>query len=70
MNGRILHQIKDQYKKIILNADGMAPQVGWGTSPGMVSGIDSKVPDKDIEDSVKRKSTEDALNYMGLKPNY
>ena len=57
-------------KKIILNADDMAPQVSWGTSPGMVSGIDSKVPDpKDIEDSVKRKSTEDALNYMGLKPN-
>ena len=48
----------------------MAPQVSWGTSPGMVSGIDSKVPNpKDIEDSVKRKSTEDALNYMGLKPN-
>ena len=57
-------------KKIILNADNMAPQVSWGTSPGMVSGIDSKVPNpKDIEDSVKRKSTEDALNYMGLKPN-
>ncbi len=57
-------------KKIILNADDMAPQVSWGTSPGMVSGIDSKVPNpKDIEDSVKRKSTEDALNYMGLKPN-
>ena len=36
----------------------------------MVCGIDSKVPNpKDIEDSVKRKSTEDALNYMGLKPN-
>ena len=57
-------------KKIILNADDMAPQVSWGTSPGMVSGIDSKVPNpKDIEDPVKRKSTEDALNYMGLKPN-
>ncbi|NSW97740.1 MAG: 3-isopropylmalate dehydratase large subunit [Deltaproteobacteria bacterium TMED126] len=57
-------------KKIILNADNMAPQVSWGTSPGMVCGIDSKVPNpKDIEDSVKRKSTEDALNYMGLKPN-
>ena len=57
-------------KKIILNANDMAPQVSWGTSPGMVSGIDSKVPNpKDIEDSVKRKSTEDALNYMGLKPN-
>ena len=57
-------------KKIILNANNMAPQVSWGTSPGMVSGIDSKVPNpKDIEDSVKRKSTEDALNYMGLKPN-
>jgi len=57
-------------KKLILNADKMAPQVSWGTSPGMVSGIDSKIPNpNDIEDSVKRKSTEDALSYMGLKPD-
>ncbi len=57
-------------KKLILNADNMAPQVSWGTSPGMVSGIDSKIPNpNNIEDSVKRKSTEDALYYMGLKPD-
>lgn len=55
-------------KSISMDASEISPQVSWGTSPGMVSGIDSKVPNpKDIEDPVKRKSIEDALEYMGLK---
>ena len=53
---------------LILDASKIAPQVSWGTSPGMVTGIKDKVPNpKEIEDPVKRKSIEDALNYMGLK---
>jgi 3-isopropylmalate/(R)-2-methylmalate dehydratase large subunit len=55
-------------KTLILDAAKIAPQVSWGTSPGMVSSVDSKVPNpKNFEDPVKRKSVEDALNYMGLK---
>ena len=34
----------------------------------MVTGVNNKVPNpKNIEDPVKRKSIEDALNYMGLE---
>ena len=55
-------------KKLLLDAAKIAPQVSWGTSPGMVSSVDSKVPNpKNIEDPVKRKSIEDALSYMDLK---
>ena len=56
----------DRYLK--LDASKMSPQVSWGTSPGMVSGINNKIPNpKNIEDPVKRKSVEDALIYMGIK---
>ena len=55
-------------KTLILDASKMAPQVSWGTSPGMVTGVNNRVPNpKNIEDPVKRKSIEDALNYMGLE---
>ena len=55
-------------KTLILDASKIAPQVSWGTSPGMVTGVNNKVPNpKNIEDPVKRKSIEDALNYMGLE---
>ena len=47
----------------------LKPQVTWGTSPGMGTDIDGVVPDpKDISDPTKRKATELALEYMGLKP--
>ena len=55
-------------KTLILDASKIAPQVSWGTSPGMVTGVNNKVPNpKNIEDPVKRKAIEDALNYMGLE---
>ncbi len=55
-------------KTLILDASKIAPQVSWGTSPGMVTGVNNKVPNpKNIEDPVKRKSIEDALSYMGLE---
>ena len=57
-------------KSLILNASEMAPQVSWGTNPGMVTDITSKVPDPDqIHDEDQRKSTLHALEYMDLKPN-
>ncbi|WP_455244909.1 3-isopropylmalate dehydratase large subunit, partial [Petrachloros mirabilis] len=55
---------------VVLRAEDIAPQVSWGTSPGMVTGIDQKVPDPNaIPDEKTRHATERALEYMGLSPN-
>jgi 3-isopropylmalate/(R)-2-methylmalate dehydratase large subunit len=52
-----------------LDAALIIPQVTWGTSPEMVLGIDSRVPDPDKERDVnKRGAIERALVYMGLEP--
>jgi 3-isopropylmalate/(R)-2-methylmalate dehydratase large subunit len=52
-----------------LNASDIAPQVTWGTNPGMVTSVTSCVPDPHaFADSNDRKATESALKYMGLKP--
>jgi 3-isopropylmalate/(R)-2-methylmalate dehydratase large subunit len=56
-------------KSISLDASNMAPQVSWGTNPGMVVGIDEKVPSpEDYSDANLQKATENALEYMALKP--
>jgi 3-isopropylmalate/(R)-2-methylmalate dehydratase large subunit len=53
-----------------LDAADIKPQVTWGTSPEMVDTIDGRVPDPTkIQDPMKRKSVEQALQYMGLAPN-
>jgi 3-isopropylmalate/(R)-2-methylmalate dehydratase large subunit len=55
---------------VTLRAEAIAPQVSWGTSPGMVIGVDGRVPDpQTIEDEKTRKATERALEYMGLTAN-
>lgn len=55
---------------VTLEAEQIAPQVSWGTSPGMVTGVDQKVPDpRTISDENMRSATERALAYMGLSPN-
>ena len=52
-----------------LHADQLAPQVTWGTNPGMVTSVTSRVPDPhDFRDLNDQKATESALKYMGLKP--
>jgi 3-isopropylmalate/(R)-2-methylmalate dehydratase large subunit len=57
-------------KVLRLDAADIRPQVTWGTSPEMVDTIDGRVPDPDqIQDPMKRKSVERALQYMGLAPN-
>ena len=53
-----------------LDATQIVPQVTWGTSPEMVTPIDSRVPDPEREkDPVKRAAMERALQYMALEPN-
>jgi 3-isopropylmalate/(R)-2-methylmalate dehydratase large subunit len=55
---------------VVMRAEDIAPQVSWGTSPGMVVGVDEKVPDpQTIADENARRATERALEYMGLTPN-
>jgi len=57
-------------KTVTLNAADVVPQVTWGTSPEMVTGIDGSVPDPAKEkDATKRGSMEHALQYMGLQAN-
>ena len=56
--------------KVNLNANDVLPQVTWGTNPGMVTDINSKVPDpENIHNPMERKSVEQALKYMDLKAN-
>jgi 3-isopropylmalate/(R)-2-methylmalate dehydratase large subunit len=53
-----------------LEGSSLVPQVTWGTSPEMVTGIDGTVPDpEDIADPVRREGMSKALAYMGLEPN-
>src|SRR5678810_466514 len=55
---------------VTMQAEDIAPQVSWGTSPGMVTGIDQRVPDpRTITDENQRQATTRALEYMGLTPN-
>jgi 3-isopropylmalate/(R)-2-methylmalate dehydratase large subunit len=51
-----------------LQAEKIAPQVTWGTNPGMVTGVTDRVPDPhSFQNPDDQKATERALHYMGLK---
>jgi 3-isopropylmalate/(R)-2-methylmalate dehydratase large subunit len=69
---RTLHSDPDARFDFVVDIDAtkLSPYVSWGTSPEMVTTIDSRVPDPDKEkDPVRREGYERALQYMGLKPN-
>jgi len=56
-------------KVIEMDARQIVPQVTWGTSPEMVTGIDGAVPaPEDFSDPVKSEGVARALQYMGLTP--
>ena len=56
-------------KRVTINASELAPQVTWGTNPGMVVSVDGRVPDpNDFDNEVDRRAAERALEYMGLEP--
>src|SRR5579863_2996760 len=51
-----------------LQAKDLAPQVTWGTNPGMVTSVTGRVPEPgSFHDPNDQKATESALKYMGLK---
>jgi 3-isopropylmalate/(R)-2-methylmalate dehydratase large subunit len=69
---RTLHSDPDAvFDKVVeFEAGDIKPQVTWGTSPEMVTGVTGKVPDPGQEpDPIKREGIERALKYMGLAPN-
>jgi 3-isopropylmalate/(R)-2-methylmalate dehydratase large subunit len=56
-------------RTVILKAEEIAPQVTWGTSPGMVTAVTDRVPDPAaMPSAADRRAAESALAYMGLKP--
>ena len=53
-----------------MDAAALKPQVSWGTSPEMTAAADACIPDPAAEKNpVKRTGMENALAYMGLRPN-
>ena len=56
-------------RTLILEAADIAPQVTWGTNPGMVTDITGRVPDPaDMDTTDEKRATEHALEYMDLQP--
>jgi 3-isopropylmalate/(R)-2-methylmalate dehydratase large subunit len=54
---------------IEINASQLAPQVTWGTNPGMVTSVAGRVPDPgSFSDPDQRKAAAHALEYMALRP--
>jgi 3-isopropylmalate/(R)-2-methylmalate dehydratase large subunit len=54
----------------VLNIDAatLAPFVTWGTNPGMVVQVTERVPELNGGSEADRRATEQALQYMDLKP--
>jgi 3-isopropylmalate/(R)-2-methylmalate dehydratase large subunit len=79
--GRDFHVAADYWKSLVtdsgakydttvtLRAEELAPMITWGTNPGMVTQVTSRVPDpSSFHDPVDRKAAESALVYMDLRP--
>ena len=56
------------YDKVdVFQAANIAPQVTWGTNPGLVVSVDQNVPSPgDFNDETDQKTAARALEYMGL----
>ncbi|HEY8104723.1 MAG TPA: 3-isopropylmalate dehydratase large subunit [Gemmatimonadales bacterium] len=56
-------------REITVDTSTLAPQVTWGTNPGMVADITSRVPDpRTYERDSDQRAAARALEYMGLTP--
>ncbi len=56
--------------EVELQGADITPQVSWGTSPEMVTGISGQVPDPQAaDDETVQRSHARALEYMGLQAN-
>lgn len=54
-------------RELVIDASRIAPQVTWGTSPGMVTDVDGVVPAPEQVQGYSRADVEKAIHYMGLK---
>lgn len=56
-------------RELVIQADEIAPQVTWGTSPEMVMSINGLLPTLGMaRDDLQRQDWERALGYMDLQP--
>jgi 3-isopropylmalate/(R)-2-methylmalate dehydratase large subunit len=56
-------------REVEIDVRELAPQVTWGTNPGMVTPVDGRVPDpSELDDPDERAAAERALAYMALEP--
>jgi 3-isopropylmalate/(R)-2-methylmalate dehydratase large subunit len=56
-------------RDVEIDVADLAPQVSWGTNPGMVAPVDASVPDpSDYADPDQQAAVQRALEYMGLEP--
>ncbi len=58
-------------RRYVIDAGRIAPQVSWGTNPGMTCDVTDAIPDPDEYgggDESRTKSARTALEYMGLEP--
>ena len=58
-------------KEFTLHIDDIAPQVSWGTNPGMTCNVTDSIPSPDEfsnGDANQKKGAEKALEYMALEP--
>ncbi len=55
-------------RSITIDASQIAPQVTWGTNPGMVVDVTGEVPQPESVSGYSKSDVEQALSYMDLKP--
>jgi len=56
-------------REFAIDVSSLAPQVSWGTNPGMVTDVTGAIPDPEaMPDENKRKAARRALEYMALEP--
>lgn len=55
-------------KHLVIHADELAPQVTWGTNPGMTVDVTGRIPRPEDVPFVSKQDAERSLEYMGLVP--
>jgi len=67
---RLVSDPGTEFDRVVdFDAAQIAPQVTWGTNPGMVTSVTGRVPDPaSFTDPNDQKAAEMALRYMDLKP--
>ena len=55
------------HRELEVDASQIAPQVTWGTNPGMVTDVTGKIPDPQDVPGCNPNDVQKALEYMGLE---